>query len=546
MTQRAGTTASGLLISAGTLVVLAVLFLFAELLVRVIDDERCAKVRHDGERIATSRRYLVPCREPERSAGEEFLVPVSGEDSRPVRLSRRRRTGVARIAVVGESSASLLANQLADRVQTPACDGRVEVLNCAQPGSGLEHVERRFDEVIEYDPDVVVLLFGHNIHFRFELDEEKLRSQAMRARSCILSQLAPVAAEPPTDLPSLENRLDALGVFLRRAAAATRSKGIVLAVATMPGNLRVPPGGAPGDEYNPRFLDAQFLAARGQRDEAIRVLEALAAETNEPYWYYQLGEQLARAGDEGRAYEELHRALDADHLGMRAPGRLNDLLRRVAAEEKLLLRDTERAVESHSSGGVPGWDSFSDNCHLLPSAIDREIDGLLALLQETVRLPPACQKKSSERFRKGLGDVLRGVFHLSVSGPADIARGWYQALALAVESWVDRDPERADHDVTEFLAGPTFAPVRGDQRGAGFLVALAEGYFQAGHRDRARELNQQARDTGSAEAWVQRGLFFVQQDKPQEARVAFEQALVQDRSREDARHFSRLLSSSSN
>jgi hypothetical protein len=340
MTRRAATTASGLLISAGTLLVLAVLFFSAEILVRVIDADRCATVRHDGERIATSRRYLLPCREAERSGGEEFLVPVSGADSRPDRLSRHTRTDVTRIAVVGESSASLLADQLADRLYTPECGDQVEVLNCAQPGSGLEHVERRFDEVIEYDPDVVVLLFGHNIHFRFELDEEKLRSQAMRARSCILSQLAPVAAEPPTDVPSLDNRLEALEVFLRRAAAATRSKGIMLAVATMPGNLRVPPGETPGGEYDPRFLDAQFLAARGKRDEAIRTLEALAAETNEPYWHYQLGEQLARAGDERRAYEELHRALDADHLGMRSPRRLYDLLRRVAAEEKLLLRDT--------------------------------------------------------------------------------------------------------------------------------------------------------------------------------------------------------------
>jgi tetratricopeptide (TPR) repeat protein len=465
-------------------------------------------VQHRSERIAAARRYLAPC-----------SIPA-------------KRDGVARLAVIGESSGDLLAKQLAQRLEAPQCGGRYEVLNCAQPGSALEHVERRFDEVVAAAPDVLVLLFGHNIFFRFELDESKLRLQALRAHSCILSQFS---AEPPAEeTPPLEERLAALEEFLRRAALATRAKGIAIATATMPGNLWLPPGAGPGDEYDPRFLEARLVAARGCRDVAIQRLETLAAERDQPYWHYQLGEQLARAGDTRRAYRELHLALDADHIGMRAPGRLNDLLRRVAAEEGVLLRDTERAVELRAPGGLPGWESFSDNCHLLPEALDHEVDGLLNLLQETdPDLPPACAAKPSQPSRKGLRDTLVGVFDVAVSGPPDLAQRWYRALALAVESWLRRDPDRTVRDVTEFLAGSAFASLPKDER-ADLLVAVAEGYYQGGSRERAFALNQQARDAGDADAWVQKGLFHVRQDEPEVAAAAFEQALAVDGARQDA------------
>jgi tetratricopeptide (TPR) repeat protein len=138
--------------------------------------------------------------------------------------------------------------------------------------------------------------------------------------------------------------------------------------------------------------------------------------------------------------------------------------------------------------------------------------------------------------------VLVGVFDLAASSPVDLAQRWYRGLALAVESWVDRDPERADHDVAEFVASSEFVNVRNQERRADLLVAVAEGYYKAGRRDRAFEFNQRARDAGSAEAWVQKGLFHVGQEQPREASEAFEQALALDGSREDARSFMRALS----
>ncbi len=537
MIRRPGPLGTGLLLSLGSLLATAALLLLAELSVRVSSPEACGRVHQEAERVAVSRRYLVPCFTHERRGSDEYLVPSPSNDNpRPTALLRRRSAGVARIAVIGESSADLLAKQLAKLSNEPGCAGQYEVMNCAQPGSALEHVERRFNEVLGYEPDAVVLLFGHNISFRFSLDDQQLRIQGLRAQSCLLSQLAPPA--PPPDAPSLETRLDALAHFLRQAAATARARNVALAVATMPANLWLPPGGGARETSDPRFLEAQFLEASGRRADAIRRLEGLATDPGPALWHYELGELLARAGGQDqRAYRELHRALDDDGLRMRAPGSVNDLLRSVAAEEKLRLRDTERALEARAPAGLPGWDSFIDNCHLLPAAIDQEAVALLALLRDVVPLGSACSAGATPDSRKNLADVLTGVFNLTTMGSSNLEEIWYRGLALAVESWVGRDPDGADRDVRAFLNSPEFAAARGEERSARVLVAIAEGYHRAGRRDRALEINEQARAAGGAAPWVQQGLFFLRQGDPTAARAAFERALALDPARADARSF---------
>lgn len=526
--------AVGPLIALGSVVVMMVLFLLAELTARWIIPERCAQTRGESERVAMSRGFLAPCFVREPRGGTTYLVaPASGDTARGAALPEARTAGVLRIAIVGESSADLLAKHLAELLEG-RCPRSVEVLNCAQPGSALEHVERRFDEVLAYAPDAVVVLFGHNVAFRFPVDETTLRLLAARTRSCLLSQLAP--SSPAPDEP-LDVRVGAFAAFLRQAAARAREHGAALAVATMPANLWLPPATRREDEYDPRFLQARFLDARGHTAEAIRLLETLAAHGDQSYWHYQLGERLARAGDDAGAARELQRAIERDGMRTRAPRRVNDMIRAVAHDDGLLLLDTERTVASHAPQGLPGWESFADNCHLLPAALDAEADALLALLGDAIHLPPACAGSSRTAARKGLGDVLVGVFDLAAMGPPELARAWYGGLSLAVESWISRDPAGAEADVDRFLQSPAFTAARSEDRGAAMLVALAEGYQRAGLRERASELNRQARDSGSAEAWVQAGLFHVRDGDDAAARAAFQRALALDGTRADARAF---------
>lgn len=528
--RRVGPVVAGLVVSAGSLAAMAIVLLVGEGTVRLLWPEHCAATDMEAEHAVTSRGYLEPCATVADDGPDAALVFAPRQDKPPRRLPRAKRPGVVRIAVIGESSADLLAVHLAALVETPACAARVEVLNCAQGGSGLEHVERRFDEVLRYQPDAVVLLFGHNIFFRFELDDRTLRLHALRARSCLISWLAP--AVPPSEPPALGARLAAFERFLRRAAGMAREAGVVLAVATMPGNLWVPPSAPLGDE---RFLEARLLEARNRRDEAIRRLEALAAAGGDAVTHFELGEQLARAGEDQRAYRALRRAADDDVLRLRAPSALNTLLRQVAGEERMLLRDTERALEARAPGGMPGWESFIDNCHLQPHALNTEAVALLALLRVAMPDLPLCDPAGARYPEKGLRDVLSGVLALSASGPDDLSEVWYRGLALAVEGWVTRDGHRADREVEAFLATPAFVAAEGDARGTRVLLAIAEGYERAGAHARADALNARARSGGRAAAWVQKALFHLRRGESQPAREAAERALADDPANVEAR-----------
>jgi tetratricopeptide (TPR) repeat protein len=508
--------ASGLLLSLGSLLATVLLVLLAELAARVLMPEACGKVQQEAERVAAARRYLAPCFENEPP---------------------RRRPGVARIVVVGESSGDLLAKHLERLAAAPGC-GAFEVLNCAQPGSALEHVARRFEEVLDYQPDAVVLVFGHNIHFQFEMDESKLRLQSLRTRSCLVSRFA--AEPPPSGSAPLDARLVALERFLRGAAAKARDRKVELVVSTMASNLWLPPGSGSRDENEPRLLEARFLEARGRTDDSVRQLEALVAQRDFALWHFEIGVLLARAGEARRAYEEMHRALDDDGLRLRAPDGVNDLLRRVAADENLPLRDTVRVLESSAPGGMPGWESFSDNCHLLPSALDREAAAIVSMLPEGASLPSGCRVQQSESLHK-LRDVLDGVADFVATWPPDVARVWYRGIALAVESWVGRERNGADREVKAFLDAASFAD-RPDEVKALLLVAVAEGYERAGRHARALALNELARSAGGATPWVQKGVFHLRHGEDGEARQAFEQALALESERRDARAFLEAMS----
>jgi len=264
----------------------------------------------------------------------------------------------------------------------------------------------------------------------------------------------------------------------------------------------------------------------------------LAASRDVPYWHYQLGDQLARAGgDAGRAYRELRRAADDDTLRLRAPSPVNERIRAVANDERLLLRDTERGLETVAPAGAPGWEAFIDNCHLQPPLLDAEAVAVLALLADAMSLPATCTTPDGAPEARGLRDVLNGVFSLAAMGPDQLSEVWYEGLALAVESWIGRDREHADQDVRAFLAAPEFAAARDEPRGTRVLVAIADGYDRAGWRERALEINEQARQSDRADGWVQLGLFEVARQKQPAARQAFERALAIEPGRADAKAF---------
>lgn len=503
------------------------LLLVAEAIARALFPET-PELRAEVEFVERSLNYLQPCF---RHVGDSLVETNAGLPGTPrARSIRRARTpGLARIAVIGESSAEQLGASLDNLAGRLSCGRRVEVLNCAVPGSGLEHLQRRFDEVMQESPDAVVVTFGHNLRFMLPSDPAKLWARRLRYPSRLLTRLgglfdrAPQGANAP-----LARRLAQFETFLRRAAGQTRARRVGLVVSTMPSNLWMPPSSMPSERSAPALLDARYAEATVDARAAAEALPRAADPRAPASLDFERGVFYARAGDVEAARDSLQRALERDSFAMRASAEVNAVIRRVAAQEGVTLRDTDEAITASAPQRLSGWESFQDNCHLLPAKIEQEALAVFALARPSLGLPATCVPARGERSGddRDLSSFLRQLGGF----PRDQAALWYDAVALRVERRLPADPSGATQEIERYLlATPTPPPEA--------LVALAEGFARAGRGAEARSLNARARAARSAEAWVQLALFELRARSIEPARAALRQALAIDPQRADARRF---------
>lgn len=479
-----------------------------------------------AEFVARSLAYLEPCHRRRWTLDGERLVATADERGpRPGRpLPRARQPGVARLAIVGESSAHLMGLALQALLERSPCGRRFELLQCALPGSGLEHTERRFDEVMAESPDVVLVTFGHNLRFVFPTDERRLRARHLRDRSRLLTLLgAPFDGPPGSSNAPLEQRLPLLERFLRRAARTARARRVGLVVSTMAPNLWMPPQSRPEDRDGPALLDARYREAAEGPAAAAHSLDPSPPGAT-PWRDFVHGALLARAGDPAAARTHLQRALARDASATRVMPGVNDAIRRLALEERFTVRDAERAVEQRAPQSLPGWESFSDNCHLSSDAFAREADAVFEAARPWLSLPPSCAVPPGHGFLHAPGSRLRAFF--GQASPSDPS--WTTAAALLIERRSLAEPTSVAPEVEGYLGAQPSPPPAA-------LEALAEGLWRAGRRDEAARLNERACDAGSAAAWVQRGEFALRRGDVAAARSSLERALSLDPARADAR-----------
>ena len=511
------------LVVAGSLVAVLALLLAAEAALRLLGVGRAAQP-NDAEFTERSLNYLEPCY---RRSGASLVETNAGRPP-PLRhhsIRRARTPGVPRIAVVGESSADMLGQSLSRLLEQAPCERRYEVLECAIPGSGLEHMERRFDEVMDLSPDAVVITFGHNLGFLFSTDAARLRARRLRDRSRLLTLLgAPFDGPRASPSAPFASRLPRFEAFLQRAAREGRRRRVGVVMTTMAGNLWIPPTSHTADLAAPALFDARYTEASVGPREAAALLDA----SDSALGSFERGVLLSRANDPAAARASLERALERDPFVSRATNAVNDAIRRVAAREGALLRDTVRAVEAGAPQGLPGWESFRDNCHLRASLIDREAGAVFELARPAMGLPPTCALAATSDGSEA-GDLAAFFRQLRGFSP-EMRAGWYEAGALQVERRSIDDEAGESREVAALLGGsPPPSPEA--------LVAVAEGRWRAGHVDEARAINERARGAGSAEAWVQLGIFHLRQRAPDAAREAWQRALSMDPQRADALRF---------
>ena len=259
----------------------------------------------------------------------------------------------------------------------------------------------------------------------------------------VMSKAGAILASDPRRAHAAAN----LETNLRDVATFCRVRRIPLVLCTGTSNER---GFAPAriepplpDEELARYVD--FLAQSDRAQASPAALAALEqAEVlyaDDAYLHFLRGyhlEQLGRGAEARAAYVQ---ARELDPRPWRATAALNEVVRRVAAEEGVLLADVEARFRAHSPEAGVGWELMADHLHpaavgqvLLARSIVAGIEGAPAPWQ--VASGAADQLATADRYRRRLGDlpverlaVLRAMAVLLAAPPLDAGNeGQVQAL----------------------------------------------------------------------------------------------------------------------
>ncbi len=326
-----------------------------------------------------------------------------------------------RIFTLGDSSAFgfpwgaeiAFPRPLGAALQAAVPERTIESINAAAMSYGSHRLRILITELLDYEPDVVVIYVGHNefIERRFyrdllgrrpELDVPRtllhrwrLYSQLARwyGRSRLVNGEEParggrstgellgfdVVRENSQDVGpgEIEQVRSDLRENLEAIAAAARRLGVPVVLCTVPSNLRDwEPNQAHFDRTVPAegrrrvgdLLEESARAlARGDAGAALAPLEnALGIAPAYAETLFRLGrayEALGRWAEADRAYRD---ARDADAQPARAPEALNATIRSMAGEPGVLVVDVERAFVEAAEHGLLGFNLFEDYVHPKP------------------------------------------------------------------------------------------------------------------------------------------------------------------------------------
>lgn len=424
------------------------------------------------------RRYMV--------SGDVPAVRIA-----PMLFRAEKPEGGLRLVVQGSSTAAGfpfgrwggLAGMLADRLEAARPGEPVEVVTTAMAAVNSHTLLDLVDEIIEIDPDAVLVYAGHNEYVgvygvasafgatrSLSLTRAKIRLGRLRTFQLITRVVA--CLRDGTDAIAKKDRrtlfaqastgsrvefgseayragIEQFEANMGELLERYRDAGIPVYLGTVVVNDEFPPlahgpsDGVDADRWAASW-DAYAAALEvGDVDaerSAIDVLFGLDGASADA-WHAR-GRLALRQGRSDDARRALVRARDLDGLRFRAPSAINDSIRVLANRHGAVLVDVEQGFESASPDGVVGGDWLLEHVHpnaegyflladLYYEALRR--DGLLGDLstapdRETARLDMPLTEFDRVLADNDVRDLLTG---LPFSDPPRI---------------VDRGPPRDDID----------------------------------------------------------------------------------------------------
>jgi tetratricopeptide (TPR) repeat protein len=389
----------------------------------------------------------VPAFEVKELGGRRMVVrtgfqPLMVLNQRPFPLERP--AGGLRIFVLGGSAAAGWPYHLGDTNLSALLErklrllypGRaVEVINMGAGTYASHRVKLILEEVLRYNPDVILLYNGNN-EFLEDLAFRPLTPPAPWDRSAAARLSYRVVTALTTPLPrfdvknyDLDEQVSSRLSFAFAQASRYRTDGrqfqalldnyrfnlegmvrsaqearVPLFLVTCPVNLK---DWSPNVSRHRQGLDeaerARFTALfregflaveRGDFAAAIAPLSgAIAIDDQYAEGHYRLGQALLRTGRRAEAKAAFVRALSRDGFPFREIPELQAILREIAARRGVPLVDLLPPLEAAAGDGIPGLDVFTDYVHLTEHGQEIAAHEMLRTLKAQGFLPeiPAAQ-----------------------------------------------------------------------------------------------------------------------------------------------------------
>lgn len=375
---------------------------------------------------------LVPAFKIVENMGVKVVVrsgfhPLMNPELRPFPLERPK--GGLRVFVLGGSAAagwpyhsgdtnisSLLERKL--RMLQP---GRsVEVINVAAGTYASHRVKFILEEVLHYNPDILVLYNGNNEFLeglvyrsrtptspwdysaavrlayrltvplpRIDVQNYDLSAQIPNTLAFAFSK-ASLYREDPHQFQML---LDHYRYNINEMVTLSHSAGVPLFLLTCPVNLKdwVPnvsrhrKGLAPVDRarWIELFREGFLAVERGDYFSAIFPLKAAIAIDDEyAETHFRLAQSLLHTGQRFAARDEFNSALQRDAFPFRELPEFQSVLREIASKRAVPLLDISESLASVAKDGIPGLDVFIDYVHLTEQSQEVVAQQILMALWE--------------------------------------------------------------------------------------------------------------------------------------------------------------------
>lgn len=289
----------------------------------------------------------------------------------PGRFPARKAAGAKRVFIVGGSVAGELGDGVPRQCLARALPKRaVEVVNCGMAAYDSYRDALVAEEVLGYDPDLIVVLSGNNEMTHFPLRVNLTLHRADRTLSGFgfyralkerLRNRGQGASHPD---PAV--RLPVFEANLRRMARLARRRGVPLVLCTLPANVRdMPPRSIPDfeDWSDPVWTAAWAAMEREEYRRAAGLFGGYAAaHPGLPQGHFYRAKALDLSGDRAAAGRFYRLAKEYDTNGCGATR--NRVIRKVCASEAgCILADLDSAFSRAAPDGLPGGDFFSDGMH---------------------------------------------------------------------------------------------------------------------------------------------------------------------------------------